>query len=45
MVKMGCFVAYFSGASYRGEIRKERLLDQVLDLLMKEHKTYETADQ
>ncbi len=35
----------FSGSSYRGEIRKERLLDQVLDLLMHEPKNYETADQ
>ena len=35
----------FSGSSYRGEIRKERLLDQVLDLLMHEPKNYETADR
>ncbi len=35
----------FSGSSYRGEIRKEKLLDQVLDLLMQEPKNYETADR
>jgi len=35
----------FSNSSYRGEIRKEKLLDQVLDLLMQEPKNYETADR
>ena len=35
----------FSDSSYRGEIRKEKLLDQVLDLLMQEQKNYETADR
>lgn len=35
----------FLGPSYRGEIRKEKLLDQVLDLLMQEPKIYENVDR
>ena len=35
----------YSGVSYRGEVKKEKLLDQILDLLMKEPKKYETADR